>query len=367
MRAGKTKFAKALEMKPNVLVTAAGSGIAQGIMRAINISSLGCNIIACDTQPYAAGLYRAKSGYLVPLAKEPGFIDRIIEISKAEKIDAICIGTDYELLQFAENRDRIEKESGAKTIVSSPGVIKTANDKWLTNQFLEKNGLPSIPSSLENGAMDLADKEGFPLIVKPRIGDSSKNTFVVKSREGLEEKLALLLDSEKNPYLDAKAEPMVQKYVGKEQEEYTSTTVVFGNKAYGVISMQREMKFPGHTTKAIIDDYPEIRPVVKKAAEALGAFGPCNFQSRFFNGKPYIFEINSRFSGTTATCAMAGFNTVEACLRKVVLGEELKDLTYKKGVMLKYLNEMMIPAEEIDRIAREKFLKQPKSEVNENF
>ncbi len=67
-------------MKLNILVTASGGAIGQGIIKAIKMSNLNCNIIATDNQPYAAGLYRGAAGYLVPLAKSPDFIDAIIKI-----------------------------------------------------------------------------------------------------------------------------------------------------------------------------------------------------------------------------------------------------------------------------------------------
>lgn len=351
----------------NLIVTATGSAIAQGIIKSIKSSSLKCRIITTDTQPYAAGLYRGDAAYLVPLAKDPGFIDKIISICKKEDIDGILIGTDYELLQFSKNKRRIEKETNAKVIVSSPEVIKIANDKWRTHDFLVKNNLPYIPSSKSEKVEELVDTVGFPLIIKPRIGDSSKNTYVVYDKKELEEKLKLIYSSYKNIYLDGQIDPIIQKYIGKETEEFTSTTLVFDHKCYGVLSMRREMKFGGHTTKAEIEDFPQVKKTIKEIAEKFNPYGPCNFQSRLINDIPYIFEINCRFSGTIATCSQLGFNTVEASIKKVILNQEIPELKYKTGVMIRYFNEVIIPWECITKIKKNKYLQNPTSEINKDL
>ena len=151
-------------MKLNIMVTAAGSAIAQGIMKSLKMSSLDFGLITTDTHPYAAGLYRGKAGYIVPLACDPNFIDEIIKICNKENIDCIFIGTDYELLKFAENKKRIEKETNAKVVVSSPEIIKIADDKWLTHKFLVENALPHIPSVRPGCIRSSRFRDRVPLI-----------------------------------------------------------------------------------------------------------------------------------------------------------------------------------------------------------
>ena len=174
-------------MPLRVLVTAAGSAIAQGIIKSLNDSSLDVEIITTDTQPYAAGLYRGVAGYIVPKASSPDYVETLISICRDERVQAILVGTDYELGVIAAHKDRIQDESGALAITSSREVVRIADDKWLTHQFLEENGFPTIPSALADDVDELIAAEGFPLIVKPRVGDSSKDTFVVHTEAELED------------------------------------------------------------------------------------------------------------------------------------------------------------------------------------
>ena len=127
------------------------------------------------------------------------------------------------------------------------------------------------------------------------------------------------------------------------------------------------MRFGGHTTKAIIEDFPVINKKIKKIAETLNAFGPANFQFRMFNNRPLIFEINCRFSGTTPFCAEVGFNTVEAVIRKVLSGEKVQKLSYKEGIIIRYFNELFVSSSEIKKLKKDKFIKNPKSEINKIF
>ncbi len=349
-----------------VLVTATGGAIGQGIIKSIKLSSLQCEIVTADAQIDSPGLYRGNAGYVVPLANDEGFIEKIIKICNKENVDGILIGTDYELLTFAENKERIEKETNARVILSSPEKIRIAEDKWLTHKFLVKNNLPSIPSTLRDGLDDFVDEIGFPLIIKPRIGDSSKDTFVVENKEELSDKIYLFKEG-KTTNLYIKSEPIIQEYMPAERDEYTSTTLTFNNHCYGVLSMRREMRFGGHTTKAILDDYPEINKTIKNIAEKFNAFGPANFQLRLHNNVPSIFEINCRFSGTTPFCAEVGFNTVEAVLRYVILNESIQELKYKKGIILRYFNELFIPEGEYHKLRKNRFIKNPRSKINEVF
>ena len=349
-----------------ILVTAAGGAIGQGIIKSVKRSALQCVIVTADTQPDSAGLYRGNAGYIVPFANDGNYIDEIIKICNKENVDGIFIGTDYELLKFSENKKRIEKETAAKVIVSSPEKIKIAEDKWLTYKFLFKNKFPLIPSTLMDGLEDFVDEIGFPLIIKPRIGDSSKDTFVVKNKEELSEKTSLFKEG-KTTNVYTKSEPIIQEYIATEKDEYTSTALTFNNHCYGVLSMRREMRFGGHTTKAILDDYSEINKTIRNMAEKFSAFGPANFQSRFHNGLPRVFEINCRFSGTTPFCAEVGFNTAEAVIRHVILKEPIQELKYEAGIVLRYFNEVFIPIHEFNKLQRDSFIKNPKSRVNNIF
>lgn len=355
-------------MTLTVMVTAAGSTIGQGIIKSIKRSSLEYRLITCDANPQAAGLYRGDAGYLVPHGHSPDFVDAITEVCRKERVQVVCVGTDYELLPFALGRKDIEAETGAKIIVSSPEQVRIADDKWLTHRFLAAHGLPVIPSALPDDANQLADTAGFPLIVKPRIGDSSKDTWVVHDESDLARRLEQgRPDTKAGDSGEHQRGFVIQKYMGSARAEFTSSTICFDERPYGIVSMRREMRFGGHTSKAFLEKHAQVDAGVLNVAAAFKPFGPCNFQSRLVDGVPYVFEINCRFSGTTATCAMAGFNHVEASLRKVALGEPIRPLEFRPGMMVRYFNELFVPLDEVGVVSTHGVIHGSRSENNSFF
>lgn len=324
-----------------VLVTGVGGNVGQGILKALRLSKLNLKIVGTDASPYSAGLYRVDQGYLVPRAGQKNYLAEMIKICREEKIGCVMLGPDQELLTMAENRQIIENESGAKVIISSTNVIETGNDKWLTYLFLREANLnypkSFIPTSPEEN-LALAERIGFPLIVKPRIGFGSKEIYLVRQKEQL------------NPILPRVSNPIIQEYLWPDDQEYTSEVFVLSDGSiYGTITMKRRL-LRGTSVVAMCEDYPEIKTEAQKAALALKPLGPCNFQMRLTQGGPTIFEINPRFSGTTVARAKFGFNSPENAIRHFILGERLEPPKIEKGVMLRYWEELYLKQEDLDQI-----------------
>ena len=337
----------------NVLVTGTGGGVGQSIIKSLKLSQLAPNIIASDVDPLAAGLYRCSKGYLVPLATHPKFIETIVNICRKEKIDAILIGSDPELPAFANNKEAVEQQSGAKVIVSSPEVVAIGYDKWKTYAFLKNHSLPHPKSALPENMEALLDEVGFPVIVKPRTGSASRDVYVAENREEL------------NVFIKRARNPIIQQYVGNSSEEYTSGVVRFDGHVCGAITMKRDLK-GGTTYRAVVDDYDDVRNAATTLANEINPFGPCNFQMRMVEGIPTAFEINTRFSGTTALRSGLGFTEVEAVLKYVLFGE-YQPLTYRKGIITRYWNEVYLHSEEYDSIQKEQSLENHHSQVIDYF
>jgi carbamoyl-phosphate synthase large subunit len=100
---------------------------------------------------------------------------------------------------------------------------------------------------------------------------------------------------------------------------------------------------------------------IKEIAEKLNPDGPVNFQFRILNGKPIIFEINGRFSGTTPLRSFFGFNEVEAILKNYLFGDEIKIPELKKGLVFRTWSDIFIEEEEFSELTTNKKLEGPKA------
>jgi carbamoyl-phosphate synthase large subunit len=321
-----------------VLVTSSGSLLGQGIIRSLLESSLKPEVIACDPDPRSAGLYWTPFHRLLPIAKSPLFMDKFIELLKEEKPDAVCVGTDVELSLLADRKEELESTYNTKIIVSSPEVIRIADDKYLTYQFLKLNGFDAPDSRLVGQEQELVQLYGFPLIVKPRIGSRSVGLHIVHNQAELASAIS------------AVPNPVIQECVATSDDEYTAGTLYFDGKCQASIVMRRDLR-DGNTYRAYTDKFPELNAQVQEVCNALKPFGPANFQFRLpKNGKIKIFEINSRFSGTTPLRMHAGFNELDMILRHMFNGEPIVQPEIPKLTILRHWTETIVPdGEEITK------------------
>ena len=325
-----------------VLVTGAGAVLGQGIINALRRSSLDVEIASADPNPLSPGLYWTDRGYVIPMAGDPAYLARFEQVLADEKPDVVLVGTDVELPILAEHRHGLEQRHGTKVLVSSPEVVRIADDKYETFRFCRDAGLdPPLSALPENEAElgELIEACGFPLIVKPRIGARSVGVSLVENEGQLHSALA------------GRSGLVVQQVAGDPDREFTSSALVFDGKAHASIVMRRDLR-DGNTHRAFIDAHPELNAFVRRAAEALQPFGPVNFQFRTDDdGRPHIFEINARFSGATPLRALAGFNEVEMCLRHLLFGERVEQPpSLRPGMVLRHLSETFVTQEEVDAL-----------------
>ena len=331
---------RVLRMK--ALVTGAGAVLGQGIIKSIRQSSLACEIVTADPNPLSAGLYWADRAHRIPLADDPAFGDSLTALIDKERPDIVFVGTDVELFWFAHQRLALEAAFGTHVIVSDPRVIAIADDKFETCRFFAGAGLNPPGSALaEDGeaVARLVAEVGFPLIVKPRVGARSVGVSVVADSHALARAL------------EGRTGLIVQECVGDADTEYTASVLVFDGEPQASIVMRRDLR-DGNTYRAYVDGYPALNEAVRQWGAALQHYGPANFQFRIgADGLPRVFEINARFSGTTPMRAMVGFNEVEMCIRRVLLGEPIRQPVPTPGVILRFLDELFVPQSRIDAVS----------------
>ncbi|TMP98669.1 MAG: ATP-grasp domain-containing protein [Thaumarchaeota archaeon] len=325
-----------------VLVTAAGTVVAQGVVKCLKLANSvrgkpeSYRILTADMSPLAAGLYRSDLGVIVPKADAEGYAEAIVKLCREEAVEALFVGADEELHPIASARERIEKESGAVVVSNPMTVLKTGTDKWKTFEFLKKNRLPSADSALPEDKEEFARRSGFPLVAKPREGHGSIDFHVVNNPEELDHAIQAI----KRIGLH----PIIQEYLGDENPEFTTGVTVEKGGGYVMssIAMKRTLK-GGQTYKAFVDEFKEIRESAKTVALKLGCRGPVNIQAKLVDEVPKVFEINPRISASCPIRAVAGVNEPDILFRNFVLGEKISVEEYRRMVCMRYWNEVYVP------------------------
>ena len=335
-----------------ILVTGAGALLGQGILRSLNISNNQYYIITADPDYRAQGHSLGDKACLIPMAADPGYMSAVEELLRKEKIDVVFIGTDTELPLFAEHKNRLEEEYKVKVIVSSTAVVSIANDKWLTAKFLKENGFPYPESALTTDPKaieELRQKCSYPFIAKPVDGARSKGIKIIQNNKDLEE-----VCSYPNNLV-------VQEMIGEEEGEFTAGCMVLDGKCRAIVSLRRDLR-DGNTYRAYRDGENPYDAIICSIAEKLGVDGPANFQYRIKGGKPIVFEINGRFSGTTPLRYMFGFNEVEALLNHIFGVEEMKQPKLRDGAVFRTWSDIFVEPGQLKELKENKELEGYKSE-----
>ena len=323
-----------------VLVTGAGGGVGQGVIKSLKmISDLEIKIIAADMSELATGLYSSDSACLVERSTSPGYMKSLENIFQEFDVDFYIPGTDVELKFCADNKEYIKSAYGVDTIVSSADTIDIADDKYKTFEFLRAQGF-NHPKT-KNLKDYVVGEIDFPVIVKPAIGCRSIGVFKVEN------------DREMQPHLYAVEGLILQECIGNDQTEYTCTIVKVGDEISPVLALKRDLR-AGDTYRAYPVKSDTIEKYVHQIAGKLDIDGGCNFQLRLDkNGIPKLFEINSRFSGTTPFCAQLGFNPVEFYLKKRLGYSVDIEIDYDSSV-LRYWAEVVVKNDQMTSLSRDR-------------
>jgi carbamoyl-phosphate synthase large subunit len=193
----------------------------------------------------------------------------------------------------------------------------------------------------KSSLLEIEKRLGFPLFAKPFDGARSLGIKKIENQEELME------------IYDPGSNMVVQQFLSETEGEYTSGCTVVEGKCKAIVTLKRDLR-DGNTYRAYIDEktakYDEfIIPI----AEKLNPDGPVNFQFRICNGKPIIFEINGRFSGTTPLRHFFGFNEVEALLKYYFFNEEIKTPVLKNGIVLRAWSDIFIENTEFAKLKKE--------------
>jgi carbamoyl-phosphate synthase large subunit len=335
----------------NILVTGAGAVLGQGILRCLQEDRESIFIHTCDPDWRSSGHWLGDKAHKIPMAKDENYISTLEEIIKAEKIDLIFIGTDSELPLFSIEKSRLENLYNIKIIISSNRVIQIANDKWLTAKFLQENGFPYPKSFMTSdiaGIKQLVAESSYPYFAKPIDGARSLGIKVIYTERDL-----LDLTTYENNLV-------VQEFLPDTEGEFTSGCIVFHGVCKAVVTLKRDLR-DGNTYRAYYNNsYSQYDEFISEVACKLGVEGPCNFQFRIKNGLPVIFEINSRFSGTTPLRYFFGFNEVHEILYFILYAKEISKPSLKEGMVMRVWSDLFIDNVESTRFENVNNVSAPK-------
>ena len=322
-----------------VVVTGMGNPLGQNIYKALAMSSLPIKIYMLDAYPFSAGLQWKGQPVVCPFVKEENYIEELATFLKREAIDIVFFGTEAEPRAIMPHLDWLQAETSTVFLLNDEACLRVAEDKLLTAKKILNHGLASPVSADatdEMEVMEVLERTGFPVIIKPRHSSAGRDVIRVNDMEALRACL--------------RPDYLVQEYLLPEEEEYTVGVYrCMNGRIAAVTTIWRELNF-GLTYKGILIHHEKIEDYAVRVIEALDVVGSCNVQLRLTDRGPVSFEVNPRFSSTTPIRAHFGVNETEMAIREYILGETLDRVTARPGGVLRHWTELYLEYDELQSV-----------------
>jgi carbamoyl-phosphate synthase large subunit len=260
-----------------------------------------------------------------PPARSPAFVEATLAVCKEHGVSLLVPTIDTELAALSNAREQFAS-IGTLVAVSALPVVQLARDKLATASWMRSAGLCSPASAPLRAVRSDPARVGWPAIIRPLDGSSSKGLYSARSIQDLQDHGA--------------AE---QTYFAQTQifgVEYT-VSIFFDQSGVlrGVVPHRRIEVRSGEVSKGETDRHPALMEAGEKIGRKLeGARGVLCFQAILTeDGDAFVFEINARFGGGYPLAQRAGAPFAKWLLQES-LGQPV-DYTFawRSGVrMLRY-------------------------------
>ena len=163
----------------NILVFPAGTEIAFEIHDALKNSKF-VRLFGATSVPCHAEFVFQTCVTGLPFVDDPALIPALNRVIDAYGIDYVYPAHDSALLHFSEERDALH----AEVIASARETVEICRSKTRTYRFL--SGAPYLPAFY--GSPD--EIPGYPVFIKPAVGQGSQGARIIRDRSHLEEALS---------------------------------------------------------------------------------------------------------------------------------------------------------------------------------
>lgn len=283
-------------------------------------------MVNCNPETVSTDYDTSDRLYFEPLTAED-VIELITVEQKKGKLKGVIVQLGGQTpLKLAEALER----AGIPILGTSPDAIDLAEDRERFQKLLQELGLRQpvngTATSTEQ-AEKIADRIGFPVVIRPSYVLGGRAMEIVHDLEGLRRYMTTAVKvSGKNPVL-------IDSYL-RDAIEVDVDALCDGTQVYvaGIMEHIEEAGIHSGDSACSLPPYSladdviaEIRHQTEAMAHALGVVGLMNVQYAVKDGDIYVLEVNPRASRTVPFVAKATGIPIAKIAARIMAGEKLAD------------------------------------------
>jgi len=263
---------------------------------------------------------------------EPLTVEDVLSIYDKEKPEGVIVQFGG---QTPLNIARELSEAGVRILGTSPETIDLAEDRDRFRQMMVKLGIPMPDSGMASNieeALVVADRIGYPLMVRPSYVLGGRGMEVVHDEEMLREYLAAAVDV--TPDRPILIDKFLENAIEAEADAIADGSEVF------VPAIMEHIEFAGvHSgdSACVIPpvSIPEkhlgtIYEYTRKIAQELDVLGLMNIQYAIARDVVYVLEANPRASRTVPLVSKVCNLYMARIATQLILGKKLAELDLKR-------------------------------------
>ena len=271
---------------------------------------------------------------------EPITVEDVLSITDIENPEGVIVQYGGQTpLKIAQELER----NGVPILGTSPDSIDLAEDRGRFQDFVNQHDLKQPPNGIATNieeALEVSEKVGFPLVVRPSYVLGGRAMEVVYKKTDLENYLVEAVQaSAKSPVL---LDGFLNQAIEIDIEAVCDgESVVIGGilqhiEQAGIHSGDSACSLPPYSLSE--DLVEEISIMVKNIAIKIGAIGLINVQLAYYNKELYLLEVNPRASRTIPFVSKCIGRSLAKAGALCMAGISLKKQDFIKEIVPEYFS-----------------------------
>ena len=299
------------------------------------LKSEGINAVLVNSNPATIMTDKSMADeiYLEPLKKET--VERIIIKEKPDSLLAGLGGQTGLTIAMQLDKEGFLKKHGVRLIGTNAEAIDKAEDRQLFKDTMKAINQPTVPSDTASdvkSCLEIADRIGYPVIVRPAftLGGAGGGAAYDKDQ--------LITIASNGLSLSPITQVLIEKYIAGWKEIEFEVMRDSKGSVITVCSMENVDPVGIHTGDSVVvapaltlsdKEYQMLRTASLDIITALGIEGGCNCQFAL-NPDSFeyaVIEVNPRVSRSSALASKATGYPIAKVTTKIALGYTLDEIT----------------------------------------